>query len=131
MTRQPALIYEFGDFRLDTARRQLRGRGGVTVPLTAKAFETLLYLVGRGGTVLDKIVKVLKLAFPSGSPSLTFVGSSIAAFIYKRKDGAREPPPDSDNSCGQVFLRHVPIPCEVLYSAPCTASRRHLQSGCT
>jgi DNA-binding winged helix-turn-helix (wHTH) protein/Tfp pilus assembly protein PilF len=54
MTRQPALIYEFGDFSLDAARRQLRGRGGVTVPLTTKAFETLLYLVGRGGTVLDK-----------------------------------------------------------------------------
>src|SRR5215207_2061991 len=54
MPRQPALIYEFGDFSLDTARRQLRGRDGFTVPLTTKAFETLLYLVGRSGTVLDK-----------------------------------------------------------------------------
>jgi DNA-binding winged helix-turn-helix (wHTH) protein/Tfp pilus assembly protein PilF len=54
MTHQPALIYEFGDFSVDAARRQLRGRGGVTVPLTTKAFETLLYLVGRSGTVLDK-----------------------------------------------------------------------------
>jgi len=95
MTRQTALIYEFGDFSVDAARRQLQGRGGVAVPLTTKAFETLLYLVGRSGTVLDKIVKVLKLAFPSGSPSLTSVGSSIAAFIYKRKDCVREPPSDS------------------------------------
>lgn len=54
MTHQPALIYEFGDFSVDAAKRQLRGRGGVAVPLTTKAFETLLYLVGRGGTVLDK-----------------------------------------------------------------------------
>ena len=54
MTHQPALIYEFGDFSVDAAKRQLRGRGGVTVPLTTKAFETLLYLVGRGGTVLEK-----------------------------------------------------------------------------
>src|SRR5215207_7075175 len=54
MTHQPALLYEFGDFSLDAARRQLRGRGGVAVPLTTKAFETLLYLVGRSGTVLDK-----------------------------------------------------------------------------
>ncbi len=54
MTHQPALIYEFGDFGVDAARRQLRGRGGVTVPLTTKAFETLLYLVGRSGTVLEK-----------------------------------------------------------------------------
>src|SRR5215203_5774246 len=54
MTNQPALIYEFGDFSLDAARRQLRGRGGVAVPLTTKAFETLLYLVGRSGVVLGK-----------------------------------------------------------------------------
>jgi len=54
MTHQPALIYEFGDFSVDAAKRQLRGRGGVTVPLTTKAFETLLYLVGRSGTVLEK-----------------------------------------------------------------------------
>ncbi|MCA1634031.1 MAG: winged helix-turn-helix domain-containing protein [Acidobacteria bacterium] len=54
MTHQPALIYEFGDFSVDAARRQLRGRGGVAVPLATKAFETLLYLVARSGTVLDK-----------------------------------------------------------------------------
>jgi DNA-binding winged helix-turn-helix (wHTH) protein/tetratricopeptide (TPR) repeat protein len=54
MTCQPALIYEFGDFSADAAKRQLRGHGGVIVPLRAKAFETLIYLVGRGGTVLDK-----------------------------------------------------------------------------
>ena len=54
MTHQPALIYEFGDFSVDAAKRQLCGRGGVTVPLTTKAFETLLYLVGRSGTVLEK-----------------------------------------------------------------------------
>jgi DNA-binding winged helix-turn-helix (wHTH) protein/Tfp pilus assembly protein PilF len=54
MTHQPSLIYEFGDFRVDAAKRQLRGQGGVTVPLTTKAFETLLYLVGRSGTVLEK-----------------------------------------------------------------------------
>jgi DNA-binding winged helix-turn-helix (wHTH) protein/tetratricopeptide (TPR) repeat protein len=54
MTQQSVLIYEFGDFSVDAAKRQLRGRGGVSVPLTTKAFETLLYLVGRSGTVLDK-----------------------------------------------------------------------------
>ena len=54
MSRQPGLIYEFGDFGVDVAKRRLRGPGGVPVPLTAKAFETLLYLVGRSGTVLKK-----------------------------------------------------------------------------
>lgn len=52
MPHQQTLIYEFGDFSIDAAKRQLRGRGGEPVPLTTKAFETLLYLVGRAGTVL-------------------------------------------------------------------------------
>ena len=54
MTHQQALIYEFGDFSVDAAKRQLRGRGGVTVPLTTKAFEMLVYLLDRSGTVLEK-----------------------------------------------------------------------------
>ena len=54
MTHLAAVIYEFGDFSVNAAKRQLSGPGGVPVALTTKAFETLLYLVGRGGTVLDK-----------------------------------------------------------------------------
>jgi DNA-binding winged helix-turn-helix (wHTH) protein/tetratricopeptide (TPR) repeat protein len=54
MPSRHTLVYEFGDFSVDAAKRQLRGRGGEPVPLTTKAFETLLYLVGRAGTVLDK-----------------------------------------------------------------------------
>src|SRR3954466_6327140 len=47
-------LYEFGDFRLDQGRRTLLGRDGAPVALTAKAFETLSYLVEHAGTVLDK-----------------------------------------------------------------------------
>lgn len=54
MTHQPPLIYEFGDFRVDAGKRQLRGRDEAPLPLATKAFETLLYLVRRRGTVLDK-----------------------------------------------------------------------------
>jgi DNA-binding winged helix-turn-helix (wHTH) protein/tetratricopeptide (TPR) repeat protein len=54
MTQQPALIYEFGEFSVDAAKRQLRGPGGAPVPLTTRAFDTLLYLVGRSGMVLGK-----------------------------------------------------------------------------
>ena len=54
MNHQPSLIYEFGDFSVDAGKRQLRRRGGVPVPLTTRAFETLLYLLGRGGRVLGK-----------------------------------------------------------------------------
>jgi DNA-binding winged helix-turn-helix (wHTH) protein/tetratricopeptide (TPR) repeat protein len=54
MSHQHTLIYEFGDYSVDAAKRRLCGRGGEPVPLTTKAFETLLYMVGRAGTVLDK-----------------------------------------------------------------------------
>jgi len=47
-------IYEFGDFRLDAARRLLFGRDGAAVSLTPKALDTLIYLVERSGAVLDK-----------------------------------------------------------------------------
>ena len=47
-------LYEFGDFRLDTAKRVLRRLDGTTVPLTPRVFETLLYMVEHHDTVLDK-----------------------------------------------------------------------------
>ncbi|MBV9960259.1 MAG: winged helix-turn-helix domain-containing protein [Acidobacteria bacterium] len=56
---QPALnetlkeVYEFEGFRLDV-RRRLLTRGGAVIPLTPKAFETLLVLVRGGGRMLTK-----------------------------------------------------------------------------
>lgn len=46
-------IYEFGQFRLDTAERLLV-RGGTPVSLTPKAFETLLVLVQSSGRLVHK-----------------------------------------------------------------------------
>ena len=54
MQATPAHLYEFGDFRLDTAKRVLRRLDGTTVPLTPRVFETLLYMVEHHDTVLDK-----------------------------------------------------------------------------
>src|SRR5207237_4631662 len=54
MQAAPAHVYEFGNFRLDTAKRVLRRLDGTTVPLTPRVFETLLYLVEHHDTVLDK-----------------------------------------------------------------------------
>jgi TolB-like protein/Flp pilus assembly protein TadD len=49
------LVYEFGDFRLDVAQRQLLLKTGARpLPLTSRAFETLLYLIERRGELLDK-----------------------------------------------------------------------------
>jgi TolB-like protein/tetratricopeptide (TPR) repeat protein len=50
----PAHLYEFGDFRLDTAKRVLQRLDGTTVPVTPRVFETLLYMVEHHDTVLDK-----------------------------------------------------------------------------
>ena len=60
MNRPPPEVYEFGPFRLD-----LRGyvllRDGEPVPLTPKAFETLMILIQNHGRVLDKegLIKAL------------------------------------------------------------------------
>src|SRR6185295_19177985 len=53
MNKQPKHLYEFGPFRLDAAERTLL-RNGVPVPLTPKAFDTLLVLVENSGHLLDK-----------------------------------------------------------------------------
>jgi DNA-binding winged helix-turn-helix (wHTH) protein len=47
-------IYEFGDFRVDAGRRLLLRLDGKTLPLTPKAFDTLLYLVQHANAILEK-----------------------------------------------------------------------------
>jgi Tol biopolymer transport system component/DNA-binding winged helix-turn-helix (wHTH) protein len=54
--------YEFGPYRLETNERILL-REGQLVPLTPKAFETLLALVESGGHILDK-EDLLKKVWP-------------------------------------------------------------------
>jgi Tol biopolymer transport system component/DNA-binding winged helix-turn-helix (wHTH) protein len=49
----PALVYEFGPFRLDPAERLLM-RGGTPTPLAPKVIEILLLLVERRGSVVTK-----------------------------------------------------------------------------
>ena len=47
-------IYEFGEFRVDTAIRLLTGGDGRQVPLKPKVFDTLCYLVRNAGKVIGK-----------------------------------------------------------------------------
>ncbi len=51
---QGARAYSFGDFTLDLREGQLLSRDGGPVPLTPKAFETLVALVEHSGHVLSK-----------------------------------------------------------------------------
>ncbi len=51
---QQAQIYEFGDFRIDTARRLLLAGDGLARSLAPKAFDTLLYMVEHSDALLHK-----------------------------------------------------------------------------
>lgn len=53
MSPQEKHLYEFGPFRLDPVKRRLL-RDGEPVPLTPKAFETLLALVQQSGRTVEK-----------------------------------------------------------------------------
>jgi Tol biopolymer transport system component/DNA-binding winged helix-turn-helix (wHTH) protein len=54
-------VYQFGTFRLDARRRSLARAGGTPVPLTAKVFDALLYLVEHAGALVsrDELTKAL------------------------------------------------------------------------
>ncbi len=54
MNESPKQIYEFGEFRLQLAKRLLLKRDGTPVPLTPRVFDTLLQLVRHSGEVLEK-----------------------------------------------------------------------------
>ena len=54
MVKSDKYLYEFGPFRLDVSERLLLRRDGVRVPLTEKAFDTLVALVSRGGRLASK-----------------------------------------------------------------------------
>ena len=51
--QQKRTIWEFGEFQLDVAGRDLR-RGGQVVALTPKSFELLVFLVQRQGDIVTK-----------------------------------------------------------------------------
>lgn len=57
-------LYEFGDFALEVGRQRLRRRDtGEAIALTAKAFDTLVYLVESAGQTLDRDV-LLRVLWP-------------------------------------------------------------------
>ena len=54
MERTQTYIYEFDDFCVDPGRRLLLGGDGRPLPLTPKAFDTLVYLVQHTDAILGK-----------------------------------------------------------------------------
>lgn len=55
-------VYEFGAFRVDPRERQLL-RDGTPVPLTAKAFDTLLLLISRSGHLVER-TEIMRAVWP-------------------------------------------------------------------
>jgi DNA-binding winged helix-turn-helix (wHTH) protein len=78
---QPAtrVVYEVGDFCVDAGQRLLRARSdGEPIPLTSKAFETLLYLVEHAGELVDKTT-LMKAVWPNVVVEENNLNQSISA----------------------------------------------------
>lgn len=60
MTNTDQHIYEFAHFQLDASEHLLL-RDGISVPITSKAFETLLVLIQRAGHLVEKsdLIKIV------------------------------------------------------------------------
>lgn len=57
-------VFAFGDFSLDAAQRLLFGAGGEPIHLTARAFDTLLFLVEHPNQLIDKQT-LMKAVWPN------------------------------------------------------------------
>ena len=90
------LVYEFGPYRLDVATRRLL-RGGVTVPLSPKAFDTLLALIEGGGRLLEK-AELMQLVWKDSVVEESNLPQTI--FVLRRTLG--------DDDDGQAFIETVP-----------------------
>jgi DNA-binding winged helix-turn-helix (wHTH) protein/tetratricopeptide (TPR) repeat protein len=79
MRTSSEVVYEFGGFRLDARRRLLLARpDGRVVPLTTKAFDTLLYLVEHAGEVVEKTA-LLRAVWPNVTVEENSVSQCVSA----------------------------------------------------
>ena len=88
-------FYDFGPFRVDL-REHLLLRGGETVPLTPKAFETLVQLVRNSGRIVIK-EDLLKMVWPE-----TYVEEATLAqnvFTLRKALGSSE---------GEQYIQTIP-----------------------
>jgi TolB-like protein len=90
------LLYDFGPFRLDTAQRLLL-RAGRIVPLTPKAYETLLALVRDRGQIVSK-ERLLTEVWPD-----SFVAENVLAVNISTLRKTLGEQPD-----GRLYIENVP-----------------------
>ncbi len=96
MSRQTGGVYVFGPFRLDPAEKTL-WRDGRPVPLTPKAFDTLLILVEKSGRLVEKDELISRL-WPD-----SFVDeNSLSQNVYLIRKALEK------DSQGQRYIETVP-----------------------
>ena len=86
MDSEKRTVYEFGDYFLDRDRRRVLRRGNdEALPMTAKAFDTLLYLLEHRGETLDKdtLLRAIWPAVVVEENSLTQVISSLRQVLQE------------------------------------------------
>jgi TolB-like protein/DNA-binding winged helix-turn-helix (wHTH) protein len=84
------VAYEFGEFCLDATQRMLRSRtDGEPIPLTSKAFETLLYLVEHPDELVDKTT-LMKAVWPGVVVEENNLNQSISALRRALGESALE-----------------------------------------
>jgi TolB-like protein/DNA-binding winged helix-turn-helix (wHTH) protein/tetratricopeptide (TPR) repeat protein len=89
-------IYEFGPYRLEVATRRLL-RGGEVVPLTPKAFDTLVALIERRDRVVDK-AELMKLVWPDSFVEEANLSQTI--FVLRKTLG--------EDAGGRQFIDTIP-----------------------
>jgi pimeloyl-ACP methyl ester carboxylesterase/DNA-binding winged helix-turn-helix (wHTH) protein len=73
------VTYEFGEFRIDAGRRLLQSRAdGTPLPLTAKVFDTLLYLIEHRGELVEKAT-LMKAVWPKVVVEENNLNQSVSA----------------------------------------------------
>jgi TolB-like protein/DNA-binding winged helix-turn-helix (wHTH) protein len=77
MAGEPLSTYEFGPFRVEPRERQLR-RSGTPIPLTPKAFDTLLALIENAGRAISKN-ELLERVWPGTSVAEATLAQNIFA----------------------------------------------------
>jgi serine/threonine-protein kinase len=82
-------VHEFGDYRIQTARRRLTKSDGAPVWLTPRVFDTLLYLVEHSGPVVEK-EELLAAVWPNQIVAENNLSQSISALrrVFKESPGA-------------------------------------------
>jgi TolB-like protein/Tfp pilus assembly protein PilF len=82
-------LYDFADFRLDRGRRLLLRHDGTFVPLAAKAFDTLAYLVEHAGSVVDK-EELMRAVWPDTAVEENNLTQNVSLLRRLFKEGRGE-----------------------------------------